>query len=193
MLKVNVSMSVDGFVAGPDVTADQAMGRRGEELHEWLFASPRDPVDDDVAAEMFAPDTIGAVLMGRRTLDVGIGHWGEDGTFRRPCFVVTHREHEPITKEATTFTFVTDGLHRAVELARTAAGDKDVGVMGAELVRQLLEHGLIDELEITVVPIILGGGAALFGALPDGAVHLEQMQVRPSATVTHVRYRVHRT
>ncbi|MET0908039.1 MAG: dihydrofolate reductase family protein, partial [Ilumatobacteraceae bacterium] len=189
MLKVTVSMSVDGFVAGPDVGVDQAMGRRGEELHEWMFASPRDPVDDEVAAEMFSPGTVGAVLMGRRTFDVGIGHWGDDGAFGMPCVVVTHRAHEPVAKGATTFTFVADGLRSAVERARSAAGDKDVGVMGAELVRQLLIDGLIDEIGITLVPIVLGAGAALFHDLPPGTVRLEQVGVRPSSSVTHLRYR----
>lgn len=190
MLKVAVSVSLDGYMAGPDVSVAQAMGRGGEKLHDWLFAAPQDPVDAEVAAAMYAKDTVGAVLMGRRTLDVGIGHWGDDGSFGMPCFVVTHRDHDPIAKGDTTFTFVTGGLRRAVEAARSAAGDKDVNVMGAEIVRQLLVDGLIDELEINLVPIVLGAGATLFGALPPDAVDLEQLSARPSATVTHLRYRV---
>ena len=191
-MTVHVSMSLDGYVAGPDVTVEQAMGRGGEELHTWLFARPQDPVDAEVASAMFSSDSVGAVLMGRRTFDVGIGHWGDDGAFGMPCFVVSHRVHEPIIKGATTFTFVTDGLHRAVAQACAAAGDKDVNVMGAELIRQLLVDGLIDELEINLVPIVLGGGATLFGGLPCDAVHLQQLSVRPSATVTHLRYHVTR-
>lgn len=190
MLKVHVSVSLDGYVAGPDVTVERAMGRRGDELHAWLFACPQDPVDAEVASAMYSRDAVGAVLMGRRTLEVGIGHWGDDGAFGMPCFVVSHRHHEPIAKGATKFTFVTDGLHHAVEQACLAAGDKDVNVMGAELIRQLLVDRLIDELEINLVPIVLGGGVTLFGDLPPDAVHMEQLSVRPSAAVTHLRYRV---
>jgi dihydrofolate reductase len=190
MLKAHVSVSLDGYVAGPDVAIERAMGRRGDGLHSWLFASPQDPVDAEVASEMSSTETVGAVVMGRRTLEVGIGHWGDDGAFGMPCFVVSHREHECITKGDTTFTFVTDGLHRAVEQACSAAGDKDVNVMGAEIIRQLLLETLIDELEIALVPIVLGGGTTLFGDLTPDAVSLQQVGVRPSATVTHVRYRV---
>lgn len=190
MLRVHLSVSLDGYVAGPDVCVESAMGSGGDALHAWLFARPRDPVDREVAEAMHSTNTVGAVLMGRRTLEVGIGHWGDDGTFGVPCFVVSHRGHEPVTRGATTFTFVTDGLAHAVELARAAAGELDVTVMGADLTRQLLTRGLIDELEISLVPIILGGGATLFGDLPPDAVRLEQRDVRASATVTHIRYRV---
>lgn len=190
MLKLHVSVSLDGYVAGPDVAVDNAMGTGGEALHAWMFASPQDPVDREVAATMFSTDAMGAVLMGRRTVDVGLGHWGDDGTFGVPCFVVSHNAREPITKGSTTFTFVTDGLESAVEQARAAAGGKDVEVMGADLSRQLIGAGLIDELDITLVPIVLGGGATLFGGLPAAAARFEQLDVRSSATVTHLRYRV---
>jgi len=190
MLKLHVSVSLDGYVAGPDVTADNAMGTGGEALHAWMFASPQDPVDREIAATMFTTDTMGAVLMGRRTLDVGLGHWGDDGTFGVSCFVVSHHAREPISKGSTTFTFVTDGLGSAVEQARAAAGSKDVEVMGADLSRQLMSAALIDELDITLVPIILGGGATLFGALPPHAARYEQIDARSSATVTHIRYRL---
>jgi dihydrofolate reductase len=190
MLTAHLSMSLDGYVAGPDVQVGRAMGRGGDALHAWLFADPQDPVDRDVAAAMNAPDTVGAVLMGRRTLDVGLDHWGDDGTFGVPCFVVSHRAHGPITRSSTMFAFVTDGLARAVELARVAAGVRDVNVMGADLTRQLLVGGLIDELQISLVPIVLGGGTTLFGRLPPNALRLEQLHVRPSTAVTHIRYRV---
>lgn len=190
MLKAHASVSLDGFMAGPDVNAEQAMGRGGEDLHAWLFAEPQDPIDREVAAGMFSTTTVGAVLMGRRTLDVGIGHWGDDGTFEMPCFVVTHRPRPPLVRGATTFTFVTAGIDTAVEQARASAGDKDINVMGADLIRQLLLAGSIDELSITVVPIILGAGATLLGGLTRNVVHLDQIDARRSATVTHVRYRV---
>jgi len=192
MIKLHVSMSLDGFVAGRDVGVDQAMGRAGDDLHRWLFAQPPHPVDLEVAEAMYSSATVGAVLMGRRTLDVGIAHWGDHGTFAMPCFVVTHRAHETLAKGPTTFTFVTDGLRSAVEQARDAAGDKDVNVMGADLARQLMTAGLLEELQIDLVPIILGGGATLFGGLPIDAVSFEQLDVQPSATVTHIRYRLRR-
>ncbi len=185
-------MSLDGYIAGPDVSVDRPMGKGGEKLHAWLFAEPRDPLDASVASEMFSPESVGAVLMGRRTLDVGLGQWGDDGTFGMPCFVVTHRHREPIVKSVTTFTFVTDGLDAAVSAACAAAGTKHVQVMGADVTRQLLIAGRVDELEINLVPITLGGGQTLFGDLPAAAVCLEQVNVRPSATVTHLRYRVGR-
>jgi dihydrofolate reductase len=192
MIKLHVSMSLDGFVAGPDVGVDQAMGSGGDDLHRWLLAQPPHPVDLEVAEAMYSPATVGAVLMGRRTLDVGIAHWGDQGTFAMPCFVVTNRTREPLVKGPTTFTFVTSGLHSAVEQARDAAGDKDVNVMGADLTRQLMTAGLIEELQIDLVPIILGGGATLFGGLPVDAVSFEQVDARASATVTHIRYRLAR-
>jgi dihydrofolate reductase len=192
MLQVAVSVSLDGYMAGPDVSVDRAMGRGGDQLHGWLFAAPQDPIDAEVASAMFSNDAVGAVLMGRRTLDVGIGHWGDDGTFGMPCFVVSHRDHDTIAKGDTTFTFVTDGLRHAAERASSAAGHRDVKVMGAEIIRQLLVEGLIDELQINLVPIVLGGGTTLLGDLPPDVVDLEQLSVRPSATVTHLRYRVRR-
>ena len=130
MLKAHVSVSLDGYMAGADVSVECAMGRRGDELHNWLLASPQDPVDAEVASSMNSHQAVGAILMGRRTLDVGIGHWGDDGAFGMPCFVVSHRDHDPIIRGDTTFTFVTNGLHRAVEQASSAAGAKQVNVMG---------------------------------------------------------------
>jgi len=192
MLKLHVSVSLDGYVAGPDVGMDRAMGRGGDELHAWLFARPQDPVDQMISSKMFSTATMGAVLMGRRTFEVGIGHWGEDGTFAVPCFVVSHDARASVKKGSTTFTVVTDGLESAVSEAVAAAGTKDVEVMGADVSRQLLSAGLIDELVVTLVPIILGGGASLLGGLPPDLTGFEQIEARSSRTVTHVRYRPRR-
>ena len=192
MLKLHVSVSLDGYVAGPDVAVDSAMGTGGDELHAWLFARPQDPVDQMIASSMFATDTMGAVLMGRRTFEVGIGHWGDDGTFGVPCFVVSHHARASVTKGSTTFNVVSDGLESAVREAVAASGNKHVEVMGADVSRQLLSAGLIDELVLTLVPIILGSGASLFGGLPPGLVSFEPIEACSSSTVTHLRYRPRR-
>lgn len=188
MLKAHVSMSLDGYVAGPGIDVQHPMGRGGEALHSWLFADPADPVDRRVADAMFAVDTVGSVLLGRRTLDVGLGQWGADGAFELPCFVVTHRPHRQIRRRTTTFSFVTGGLVEAVERARTTAGDRDVNVMGASITRQLLAGGLIDELHISLVPILLGDGQALFDGLAAHSPCLDQLDVVTSRSVTHLRY-----
>jgi dihydrofolate reductase len=187
---VHKSMSLDGFVTGPDVRVDQAMGAGGERLHEWMFVEDVDPADAQVAAENYSTERVGAVLMGRTHFTVGIGHWGEDGAFRMPCFVVTHRPAEPVVTGPTTFTFVTDGLGAALGRAQDAAGDKDVNVMGASISRQLLAAGLVDEVRINLVPVLLGDGARLFDGLgPDGP-RFERTRVVDSPRATHVTYRV---
>lgn len=184
------SMSLDGFVAGPNVSVGQPLGEGGEQLHEWMFRSDVDPVDTQIASAMFSTDRVGAVVMGRTHFTVGLGHWGDDGTFHVPCFVVTHRPSEPVVKGPTTFTFVTDGLESALEQAQAAAGGKDVNVMGADTSRQLLKAGLVDEVQIDLVPVVLGGGARLFDGPSDGISGFEQIRVIDSPHVAHVRYRV---
>lgn len=185
---VFMSLSLDGFVAGPDVGVDHPMGVGGERLHAWLDGT--DPQDAAIAARMFSSATTGAVLMGRRTFTVGEGPWGDDGTFGLPCFVVTHRPADTIRKGATTFTFVTGGLDKAVAQARAAAGTGNVNVMGADLVQQMLRAGLIDELHLTIVPILLGDGVRLFEHLSPEHVELERTSVIASSVVTHLQFRV---
>jgi dihydrofolate reductase len=189
-VKLHVSMSLDGFTAGAGVSVEHPMGMGGLRLHEWLFADRMDPVDAEVARAMFARDEVGAVLMGRRHFDVGIADWGDDGTFGMPCFVVTHRPADRLVKGPTTFEFLTGGPERALETARASAGDMDVNIMGADLTRQLLRAGLIDEIEINLVPIVLGAGASLFGGLEPEEITLRQIAVRPASAVTHLRYGV---
>jgi dihydrofolate reductase len=187
---VHKSMSLDGYVTGPDVRVDQALGEGGERLHAWMFADDIDPADARVAAESYSTERVGAVLMGRTHFTVGIGHWGDDGTFRLPCFVVTHRPAEPVVKGPTSFTFVTDGLEAALARAQDAAGAKDVNVMGASTSRQLLVAGLVDEIQINLVPVLLGDGARLFDGLGPAGPQLERLRVVDSPRVTHLRYRV---
>jgi dihydrofolate reductase len=185
---VYMSISLDGFVAGPDVGVEHPMGLGGERLHAWLDGT--DPRDAEIAGRMFSTATTGAVIMGRRTFTVGEGPWGEDGTFGLPCFVVTHRPADRVVKGATTFTFVTEGVEAALVQARAAAGAGHVNVMGADIVQQMLRAGLIDELHLTVVPILLGGGVRLFDAAASEHVDLERIGVVDSAAVTHLQFRV---
>jgi len=183
---VSMSMSLDGFAAGPNVSVTHAMGERGERLHTWLFEAQPGGADAEQARELTA--RVGAVVTGRRTFEVGIGHWGAT-PYPGPCFVVTHHERPDLPQEHGTFTFVTDGVARAVELARAAAGDRDVLVLGgASLVQQCLRAGLVDEIRIQLVPVLLGAGTRLFEDL--GAEHIELVGtgVVASSAVTHLRF-----
>jgi len=187
---LHASVSLDGYTAGADVDMAHPMGVGGMWLHEWLFADPIDPVDAVVSAAMYDRRRVGAVLMGRRHFDVGVDHWCPDGTFEMPCFVVTHRAAPAMWKGQTRFEFVTGGIEEAVQRARQAACGLDINVMGADIARQLLVAGLINEINVNLVPILLGAGASLFGGLHAGQVEFEQLGAAPSSTVTHLRYRV---
>ena len=209
-LRFGISMSVDGFVAGPNQTLDEPLGRGGEQLHEWALATKawnemhgrpagEDNADSEIVAETVARH--GATVMGRRMFSGGEGPWesdpnadawwGDDPPFHHPVFVLTHHAREPETKEGgTTFTFVTDGIESALEQARAAAGDKDVQIGGgANVAQQYLAAGLVDELNLHVAPVFLGGGVRLFerhvGAEPP---KLECTRVVQSPAVTHLSY-----
>jgi len=189
-VRVHMSMSLDGFVTGPNVSLDDPMGVDGERLHEWMFDPHGDPRDAEVAAEMYSTRTTGAVIMGRRTFDVGEDPWGEDGTFQLPCFVVTHRSAENVVKGSTSFTFVTDGIRGALARAQAIAGDRAVNVMGAETTRQFLHERLLDEIHLNLVPVLLGGGTRLFEPLGTARVELERTRIVESPAVTHITYRI---
>jgi dihydrofolate reductase len=211
----DISVSLDGFVAGPNPSIEDPLGEGGERLHEWVLelASWREPhglaggitgPDDEVMKEAF--ENVGAVVMGRRMFGGGDGEWGDpawgdqpwegwwgdDPPFHAPVFVLTHHAREPLAKQGgTTFTFVTEGIESAVEQAREAAGDKDVWVAGgADVVQQSLRAGLLDEIQIHVAPILLGGGTRLFDDLVDVPIQLEKTRVIDSPDVTHLKYRV---
>jgi dihydrofolate reductase len=154
-----------------------------------LFSESPDPADRQAGEDMFA--STGAFLIGRRTFDVGIGTWGDDGAFGRPCFVVTTRHRETLVKGPTTFTFVADGIADALEQARAAAGDENVCVMGgAKLAQQYLKAGLIDEINIHVMPVIFGAGTRLFDDIGAAKIELDQTRVTGSPNATHLRLRV---
>lgn len=185
------SMSLDGFSAGPNVGMDNGMGDGGESLHAWMFhddgtAGHRGDVLDGVFGNT------GAVVVGRRTFDLGEKPWGDNPVFHRPVFVVTHRPKAPVVKQGgTTYTFVTDGLEAAVAQARAAAGDRDVLVLGgASIIQQCLRHGLVTELRLHLVHILLGTGTSLFGGLTATPLALERTRCIDAQGVTHLTFRV---
>jgi dihydrofolate reductase len=210
-LFLDISMSLDGFVAGPNPTLEEPLGEGGEGLHEWVFplASWRAPhgleggetgPDDDLVRERLA--RTGAVIMGRRMFSGGEGSWeddpnadawwGDNPPFHVPVFVLTHHEREPVEKEGgTTFVFVNDGIESALGQARSAAGEKDVALAGgASVSQQCLQAGLLDELHLHVAPVLLGGGVSLFGDLGTDAPTLKLTRVLESPLVTHLSYDV---
>lgn len=183
-------MSLDGYVTGPDVGPEEPMGRGGERLHEWMFEGRSDAEVEQFESEHFKD--IGAVIVGRRMADLGIVHWGEDPTFHAPVFVVTNRPAETIVKAGgTSYIFVTGGIDEALRRARDAAGSADVIVGGgADIARQYLRAGAIDELRLHLVPLILGGGTRLFDEGPSSIVGLRPIEVTSSPNVTHLTYEV---
>jgi dihydrofolate reductase len=209
-LRLDISMSLDGFVAGPNPTVEEPLGAGGERLHEWVFglASWREShghsggavnVDSEVVQESI--DATGAVIMGRNMFGGGEGPWGEepwqgwwgdDPPFHVPVFVLTHHAREPLELQGgTTFIFVTDGIEAALEQAKPAAGEKDVLLAGgANVAQQYLAAGLLDEAQIHLVPVLLGGGVRLLENVDPGKVGLELTRVIESPAVTHLRYRV---
>jgi dihydrofolate reductase len=190
LVRAFMSISLDGFVAGTEVSIQHPMGIGGECLHQWLFANPPDPRDAEVAAAMFAPDTTGAVVLGRRTFDVGIGLWGDDGAFRLPCFVHTHRPAQTVVKGPTTFTFTTGDIGAVLREAQDAAGPKAINIMGAQTIQAVLDAGLLDEIHLTLVPVLLRRGTPLFRPSSDHALQLERTRLLATSTVTHLSYHV---
>jgi len=190
-----ITTSVDGYVAGPDDRAGQGLGEGGERLHYWVFGGPWTYEDEDNLGEATGEDAawlaeamerIGAVVGGRWTYEAA-NHWGDENPWGLPVFIVTHRpEEEP---EGGAFTFVS-GVEDAVERAKAAAGDKDVTVMGgADVIRQALDAGLVDEFSIIVAPVVLGGGKRLFDGFTR-SLELEHIRVRQSPYATFIDYRV---
>ncbi|MEP6632687.1 MAG: dihydrofolate reductase family protein [Luteimonas sp.] len=187
---LNVTMSLDGFVAGADVGIDQPMGEGGMRLHEWLLEVPQNDVDTAVANEIHA--SASAVVLGKRTFEVGLGLWG-DTPFPAPCFVLTHEKRDPLPQTSGAFFFVNDGVESAVKQARVAAKGGDVALMGADIAQQCLRAGLVDEINLQVAPVLLGNGRRLFEQLGDSDIALRQLRVVQSPRVAHIRYRVENT
>jgi len=208
-LKLEISISLDGFVAGPNQSEEHPLGEGGMRLHEWVFgldawreshgkgAGEVNPSNEVVEERLV---NIGANLMGRNMFGGGPGPWGDDPwngwwgeepPFHTPTFVVTHHEREPLVMQGgTTFFFVSDGIESALSQAKEAAGGQDVRLGGgADVAQQYLAAGLIDELQLNVVPVLLGDGARLLENVGTD-LRLEPVKVVAMPDVTHVRYRV---
>jgi dihydrofolate reductase len=210
-LRCDISISLDGFVAGPNQSHENPLGEGGERLHEWVvpLAAWREAHDKEggevnassrIIAESRA--NVGAAVMGRNMFgppgggawgdEPWQGWWGDDPPYHYDVFVVTHHPREPAEMEGgTTFHFVTDGVERALERARESADGQDVMLWGgAQVINQYLAAGLLDELELHVVPVLLGAGARLFASHGAAAIGLEQVRAVEAPGVTHVKYRV---
>jgi dihydrofolate reductase len=180
---IDMSMSLDGYIAAPNDNPKQGLGEDGMRLHNWAFDDPA--VFERVYGNVL--EETGAVIMGRRSYDNSIEAWGGKGPMGDvPCFVVTHR---PIEGAEPIFTVVSDGIESALAKAHEAAGDKRIGLMGANLDQQYLAAGLVDEIRIHLVNVLLGGGRRLFDQLPQ-RVELEQTGVTDTEGVAHLEYRV---
>jgi dihydrofolate reductase len=206
-----ITMSVDGFVAGPNPSLEDPLGQGGMQLHDWAVSTAAwrerhgleggaTNADSELIAESLAGQ--GAIIMGRKMFSGGSGPWeedpnrdgwwGDDPPFHNPVFVLTHHAREPVAKQGgTTFTFVTQGIEAALEQARQAAGEKDVHVVGgAEVIQQCLAAGLIDEFELHVAPMLLGAGTPLIGRLGPDVPQVELVRAIDSPRASHLRYRV---
>ena len=185
------SMSLDGFIAGPNVSVTNGLGDGGERLHDWMFAERTGEESEASEIEQFA--TTGAVLMGRTMLDVGVDAWGENPAFHAPVYVVTHRPAATIVKAGgTSYTFVTDGPAAALGLARQAAADRNICVIGgAAIFREVLGAGVVDELRVHIVPIVLGDGTPLFNGRGAAGIRMELLEAHADRhDVAHLRYRL---
>jgi dihydrofolate reductase len=211
-LRFNITMSLDGYVAGPNQSVDNPLGEGGFELHKWALATRffremhgmeggATGADDDVGRETF--QNIGATIMGRHMFGGGEGPWGDDPwrgwwgenpPYHTPVFVLTHHAREPLEMEGgTTFHFVTDGIQAALDRAKEAAAGKDISLAGgAAIAQQYLKAGLIDEMEIHVVPALLGGGERLFENTGGRQTDYECVRIVNSPTVGHYKYQLRR-
>lgn len=207
VITCQMSMSLDGFIAGPRQSVEHPLGEGGMRLHEWLFKTASWREQHGLEGGERSPDSevmdqatrgVGAHVMGRRMFGGGDGPWdegwqgwwGENPPFHGPVFVLTHHPRAPLPMAGgTTFTFVTGGIEAALAQARAAAGDGNIAIAGgASTVQQYLAAGLLDELYLHIVPVVLGSGERLLDNVGDPS--LEPVTVVPSPAVTHVKYRV---
>jgi dihydrofolate reductase len=210
-LRCHISISLDGFVAGPNQSEENPLGEGGEGLHDWVVklavwrqahGLEGGEVTESTRVLDESLENVGAAVMGRNMIGPPgggpwgdgewKGWWGDNPPYHYPVFIVTHHPRDSMEMDGgTTFHFVTDGIEPALERAREAAGGKDVVLWGGgQIVQQYLAAGLLDELELHVVPVLLGDGARIFGSLRDAEVQLEQVRAVEAPGVTHLKYRV---
>jgi dihydrofolate reductase len=208
-LRFTISMSLDGFVAGPNQSIKDPLGVGGEGLHEWVVALASwrgrhglegGEVNESSAVVEESTANIGATIMGRNMFGghpgpwkptaPWTGWWGKNPPFHHPVFVLTHYPREPlVTEGGTTFTFVTDGIESALDQARRAAGSKDITLAGgAKAAQQYLAAGLVDEMELHQVPMLLGGGERLFDGIGADLHGLELVRTVATPRVTHLKF-----
>ena len=206
---LDISISLDGYVAGPNITLEEPLGKRGEQLHEWVFATRgwrephgleggEDSADSEIVKKTV--ENVGATIMGRRMFSGGAGPWesdpnadawwGDDPPFHNPVFVLTHHARESQPKQGgTTFHFVTDGIEAAFAQAREAAGDKKIQLSGgAQVAQQYMQAGLLDEIHLHVAPVLLGGGERLFDGQTNELERVSSSE-SPSGAI-HISYRL---
>jgi dihydrofolate reductase len=206
--RCHISVSADGFVAGPNQSEQNPLGEGGESLHDWSVslaawreAHEKQGGDVNASTRIIEErhENVGASVMGRNMFgpvgggdwdDRWTGWWGDDPPYHHDVFVITHHPRGPVTMQGgTTFHFVTDGIEQALEQARASADGRDVLLWGgADVINQYLAAGLLDELELHIAPVLLGGGARLFDNVGD--VELEQIRALEAPGVTHIKYRV---
>jgi dihydrofolate reductase len=211
-LRLHITMSLDGYVAGPDQSEENPLGVGAEDLHQWfvplkVFKEMHGGEGGEVNASSPVVEerweNIGATIMGRNMFgpirgqwpdESWRGWWGEDPPYHHPVFVLTHHEREPLEMDGgTTFYFVTDGIESALDQAREAAQGQDVWLAGgASVANQYLAAGLVDEIDVSISPMILGGGERLFEGLAPGTLALEQIRAVDAPGVTHIKYSVRR-
>ena len=210
-LRLSISMSLDGYVAGPDQSVSEPLGSGGELLHDWVVATRswrqthgkeggETGPNDEIAAEHF--QNVGATIMGRHMFGGGDGPWstnppwkgwwGQNPPFHHPVFVLTHYPRQPLDLQGgTTFYFVTDGIRASLEQAKKAARGKDISLGGgADVAQQYMKAGLLDEMDLHVVPLLLGGGARLLDNTDGKQTAYECVRVVNTPSVTHYRYRL---
>jgi len=208
-LRLDISISLDGYVAGPDPSEENPLGIGGEQLHEWAlpleaWRRPHGLEGGEVnrSSEVMEETqaNLGATVMGRNMFGgegswdakPWDGWWGDEPPFHMPVFVITHHDREPLVKDGgTTFTFVTDGIESALAQAEEAAGGKDIGLAGgADVAQQFLRAGLVDEMQLHVAPVLLGGGTRLLDNLEGANLELECIRVLAAPGVTHLKYQI---
>ena len=185
-----ISMSLDGFITDPDASVGSPLeGHDPGRLHDWRFDAQTE-TDAAIVDEIY--ESTGAVLIGKRMFDVGFEPWGDPPPFGMPVFIVTHEARESLPMQGgTTYTFVTDGIEAALEGARATAGDKNVGIWGgANVIRQYLKAGLLDEMQIHLIPVLLGGGIRLFEDFDPGGIELRKTSSIETPAATHLRFEV---